>query len=79
MREGHRTLLGRDDGADGLDRFELYDLRRDERQTHDVAPAEPGTVNRLSERLSDLHREVRAEGRTKNGSGDRAPVPAVDP
>ena len=78
VRDGRRVLLGRDDGADGLDRFELYDLRRDERQARDVAPAEKGAVNRLSERLSALHREVRAEGRSKNVAGDRAPAAASD-
>ena len=74
VREGDRVLLGRDDGAGGLGRFELYDLGRDERQTRDLAPEQSGTADRLSAWLSRQRREVQAEGRSKNVTGDRAPA-----
>ena len=45
-----------------LGRFELYDLAADERQARDLAADRPQVVDRFSETLTRLHREVRAGG-----------------
>ena len=45
-----------------LGRFELYDLKRDERQYWDLSAERPGERDRLSKRLIDLHRSARDEG-----------------
>jgi len=45
-----------------LDRFELYNLKADAGEKHDLAAREPARLKRLSETLVRRQREVQAEG-----------------
>jgi arylsulfatase A len=64
IREGDWKLLAHRD----LARFELYNLRADVTEKHDLASAEPGRVKQMAEVLAATHREVKAEGPKWPGS-----------
>lgn len=55
------------------DRAELYDLGRDEGESHDLATARPETVQRLREKLHAWRREVDARMPTTNPEWAPAP------
>lgn len=60
IRQNDWKLLAHAD----LKTFELYNLRADLTEKHDVAAREPGRVKTLSENLLAMHREIKAEGPT---------------
>lgn len=58
LRDGDWKLL-----ADAsLSKFELYNLRQDASEKHDLAPHEPARVAELSAKLKALHAEIKSEG-----------------
>jgi arylsulfatase A len=58
MRDGDWKIL-----ADAkLTKFELYNIKQDMREKHDLAAQEPERVKTLAARLKQIHAEVAAEG-----------------
>jgi len=58
MRQGDWKIL-----ADTtMTRFELYNLRDDRAEQHDLAPSEPQRLERMKKTLVKLHNEIDAEG-----------------
>jgi hypothetical protein len=48
------------DHEDGSDRFELYDLKNDPGETHNVATEKPGIVSELNALMSDFLKDTEA-------------------
>ncbi|MDB5348354.1 MAG: N-acetylgalactosamine-6-sulfatase [Schlesneria sp.] len=60
LRDGDWKLL-----ADaGLSKFELYNLKTDLSETHDLAASEPAKLDELATKMRLLHAEIKAEGPT---------------
>jgi arylsulfatase A len=64
MRQGDWKILA--DGA--MTRFELYNVRTDIGEQHDLAQTEPERLARMKATLAGLHAEVDAEGPKWPGS-----------
>jgi arylsulfatase A len=60
MRDGDWKLLANAD----LSKFELYNLRSDLSEQHDLAASEPAKLAELAARLKQIHADVKAEGPT---------------
>jgi hypothetical protein len=58
LREGDWKILA----TEGLDRFEIYDLKRDPRESKDLSAAEPERFEALKKRLLEFNAGVEAEG-----------------
>ena len=85
----YRTLNGRVGHDDGtpipydqtkLERSELYDLKNDVRELHDLAARYPRMVQRLEGFAEEARRELGDSLAKRQGAGSRAPgrVPAAD-
>ena len=58
MREGDWKIL-----ADNkMTKFELYNLRKDMTEEHNLAASEPGRLEAMKKKLAKLHAEIDAEG-----------------
>ncbi len=57
LREGNWKLLG----YQGLEKFELYNLEDDLRETNDLAAKAPERLQRMIARLKHIHEEVEAD------------------
>ncbi|MHC4547018.1 MAG: hypothetical protein ACYTDW_22495 [Planctomycetota bacterium] len=58
MREGDWKIL-----ADNkMTKFELYNVRKDIAEEHNLADSEPGRLAAMKKTLAKLHAEIEAEG-----------------
>lgn len=60
MRDGDWKILANA----ALDRFELYNLRKDRSEKNDLSAKEPKRLNAMVKVLKDLHAEIKKEGPT---------------
>jgi hypothetical protein len=67
LREGSWKLLANA----ALDRFELYDMMDDVKESKNIADKHPERVQRMVAEMKRLHAEIKAEGEKSGNPGTK--------